>query len=153
MLSYRGARRSRMDMKKRIHLELRNRTPSDVSSKASRISPRFAPRTQLMENLSCDALPRRFAKFARNLRGDRGGGGTAGSHRGEHVYGRRELRGGRRWNFCAAPVWRWRLCDPSVAPRLNASGIHKASGVRSHICNFVFYLSPSRLNPRRFAVI
>lgn len=59
-------------MKKRIHLELRNRTPSDVSSKASRISPRFAPRTQLMENLSCDALPRRFAKFARNLRDDGG---------------------------------------------------------------------------------
>lgn len=65
-----------MDMKRRIHLELRNRTPSDVSW--PRISLGLALRTRLMENLSCDVLAWTF-KVSSKLKDD----GAVGAHRCE----------------------------------------------------------------------
>lgn len=146
VLSYRRARGPRMDMKKRIHLELRNRTPSDVSPSLLASRPALAPRTRLMENLSVwwscrgdflQSLPATWEAIR---------GACVGSHRGGRV-------DGRRGAAVATFVWFQRRAGSyglSVAPRLNARGIHKASGVRSHICNFFLFTPPPRLNPNRF---
>lgn len=70
-------------------------------------------------------------------------GACVGSHRGDRVGGRRGAAAGTFVRFQR----RAGLYGLSVAPRLNASGIHKASGVRSHICNFFYLSPPGRLNP------
>lgn len=59
-------------MKKRIHLELRNRTPSDVSWPHMSL---VMFHTQLMENLSCDVLAWGY-KVSYKLKDD----GDVGSH-------------------------------------------------------------------------
>lgn len=103
VLSYRRARGPRMDMKKRIHLELRNRTPSDVSPSLLASRPALAPRTRLMENLSVWWSCRGdFAKFARNL-GDDAGGVRRVTPRVPCWWS----AGSCRWNFCAVPASRW----------------------------------------------
>lgn len=104
VLSYRRARGPRMDMKKRIHLELRNRTPSDVSPEPARISPRFsASHSANGESFRVMILPRRFfAKFSRNL-GDDAGGVRRVTPRGPCW----RSAGSCRCNFCAVLTSRW----------------------------------------------
>lgn len=124
------ARGPRMDMKKRIHLELRNRTPSDVSGGLASFCD-VSLSLSLMENISCWCL-----------------GGVC-VWRGQSFLQVKKMKGAV-WSHCCFAV----VFTVAAGPTLQTFArlqpfwcavwecsffffglINKASGTRSHICN------------------